>query len=241
MSGACCTLPPVQAEYTPKGTYTEVSGLKSYVVGPEDSDKVIVFVYDVFGFSPQIIQGADLLASQGFRVVMPDFLVGKYVDAAMFSGSEEDNKRKTEYFSQFPGAFPTQSKPIADALAAVKTATAKVGAIGFCWGWKAIVLSEAVGKFDAIASAHPSFIAPEDANAISTPLALLPSKDEDKTACEAVRDAVEKKLPGQVVYKRYEQAVHGWAAARGDLKGGQATDDFADAYQTLSAFFKKYL
>jgi hypothetical protein len=61
-------------------------------------------IYDVFGFSPQILQGmsmnfswevmtdrqgADLLSSTGARVYMPDFLKGNYVTADMFSGTDE--------------------------------------------------------------------------------------------------------------------------------------------------------
>lgn len=53
----CCTLPPVQAEYTPKGTYGTLNGIKTYEVGPTDTGKAVLFVYDVFGFSPQILQG----------------------------------------------------------------------------------------------------------------------------------------------------------------------------------------
>jgi hypothetical protein len=33
--------------------YTQLAGLKTYTIGPEDSKKVILFVYDIFGFSPQ--------------------------------------------------------------------------------------------------------------------------------------------------------------------------------------------
>jgi len=100
---ACCKLPPVEAEYSPKGSYEKINGYKTYVTGPEDSDKAIVAIYDIFGFSPQILQGvssllimdqqlisgADLLSSTGARVYMPDFLKGEYATAEMFSGSEE--------------------------------------------------------------------------------------------------------------------------------------------------------
>jgi hypothetical protein len=57
LTPACCSLPPVSAEYTPKGTYGKVAGLKSYTVGPEDAKAAVLVVYDVFGYSPQILQG----------------------------------------------------------------------------------------------------------------------------------------------------------------------------------------
>ena len=62
---ACCTLPPVEVEYTPKGSYSDVAGIKSYVTGPADSKKIILSVYDVFGFSNQILQGALFLSIIG--------------------------------------------------------------------------------------------------------------------------------------------------------------------------------
>ena len=57
-TAACCTLPPVQAEYTPKGSYSDFTGLKTYITGEEDAKQAVLIVYDVFGFSPQILQGA---------------------------------------------------------------------------------------------------------------------------------------------------------------------------------------
>jgi dienelactone hydrolase len=35
------------------------------------------------------LSGADLIASQGFYVVVPDFLKGEYATGDMFSGTEE--------------------------------------------------------------------------------------------------------------------------------------------------------
>ena len=63
---ACCKLPPVEAEYTPKGSYETINGYKTYVTGPEDSDKAILSIYDIFGFSPQILQG---MSSSGVYVL----------------------------------------------------------------------------------------------------------------------------------------------------------------------------
>lgn len=58
---ACCKLPPVQTEYEPKGKYEKINGYKTYVYGPEDADKAILMIYDVFGYSPQILQGTSSL------------------------------------------------------------------------------------------------------------------------------------------------------------------------------------
>lgn len=75
---ACCSIPPVQSDYSPKGANVTVGGLDAYTVGPKDSKKAIVVVYDIFGFWPTTKQGADLLAeATKSRVIMPDFFRGK--------------------------------------------------------------------------------------------------------------------------------------------------------------------
>lgn len=100
---ACCISqhPDVKAEYTPNGQFGELDGLKASFAGPEPSDKALLVVYDVFGFSPQILLGAHsdhsscspagayMLAAAVYRVVRPDFLLGKYVDPHWFTESEE--------------------------------------------------------------------------------------------------------------------------------------------------------
>lgn len=40
---ACCSLPAIEAEYTPKGTYETIADLKTYVVGDASSKKLIVY------------------------------------------------------------------------------------------------------------------------------------------------------------------------------------------------------
>lgn len=47
---ACCTIPPVKSDYTPKGSYAAYGGYnKVYVTGPPSTETAIVCVYDIFG------------------------------------------------------------------------------------------------------------------------------------------------------------------------------------------------
>lgn len=49
------------------------------VTGSSSATKAIVDIYDIFGFAPQIIQGADALAAAlGAVVFIPDLLEGNY-------------------------------------------------------------------------------------------------------------------------------------------------------------------
>ncbi|AAW45144.2 conserved hypothetical protein [Cryptococcus deneoformans JEC21] len=236
---SCCSqIPPVQAEYTPKGSYTTFNDLKTYAVGPEDVKVAVLVVYDVFAFSPQILQGADIIASQGYRVVMPDFLVGNYATPEMFKPGNEE--MKAEYFSKFPGACGSQSEPVAKAINGLKAAGHnKVAVIGYCWGYKTAVLSEAgLAEADAFISVHPTFPAAEDADKINVPLAMLSSSGENISIINAIQKGVESKNPGKNFFKHYPEQVHGFAAARADLSGGAATEAYAEAYQLIIKFLR---
>ncbi|WRT65468.1 uncharacterized protein IL334_002411 [Kwoniella shivajii] len=238
MSGDCCRLPPVQAEYTAKGTYTTIGDLKTYAVGPEDAKIAVVIVYDIFGFSPQATQGADLLASQGYRVLLPDFLLGKYADGAMFAPGGEEKRAK--FFSAFPGAISTQYEPLAKFVQSIREPGTfeKVAAVGCCWGYKVVAGSNKNAGVDAIIGTSPSFAAPEDAENINVPLLLLPSGGEDMEVMSAIIKSVDQKNPGKNFLKHYSDMPHGWMAARGDLSGGKATDAYADGYNVVAKFIK---
>ncbi|WWD08664.1 hypothetical protein V865_006777 [Kwoniella europaea PYCC6329] len=234
----CCKLPPVQAEYTPKGSYSTINGLKTYVVGPEDAKVTVLSVYDIFGYSPQILQGADLIASQGYRVLMPDFCDGKYATADMFAPGGEE--KRAQFFSGFPGAIASQLEPVSKYVQQLKSSSSssKVAAIGYCWGYKVVVEAQSQAGVEAIIGPHPSFAAKEDGDKIDVPTLLLPSGGEDMEVMTQIQKIVESKLPGRISLKHYPDMPHGWMAARGDLSGGKATEEFADGYKLVVKFLK---
>lgn len=72
---ACCSIPPVESEYKPKGSYQKVGPFdKAYVVSslrpshspsrltiPQIGDSkthALICIYDIFGYWPQTEQGA---------------------------------------------------------------------------------------------------------------------------------------------------------------------------------------
>lgn len=58
------------------------------MTGPARSKKAILVVYDIFGFFPQTIEGADILAysdpDHEYQVFMPDFFHGEPADIAWY-------------------------------------------------------------------------------------------------------------------------------------------------------------
>ncbi|CAK46400.1 uncharacterized protein An12g09130 [Aspergillus niger] len=117
MSGvnkACCSIPPIVAQgYQGKGEYKTINGLKTYVTGPESATKAILVIYDIFGFFPQTIQGADILATaseQKYRVFIPDFFQGEPADITWFPPQTDDHKQKLGNSSR-PRLLPPQTCP----------------------------------------------------------------------------------------------------------------------------------
>lgn len=98
-SKACCTVPPVVSEgYQAKGDYITIDGMKTYATGPKDAKSALLVVYDIFGFFPQTLQGADILAhadkEHQYQVFMPDFFDGKPADISWYPPDNEEKGKK---------------------------------------------------------------------------------------------------------------------------------------------------
>lgn len=111
-SPTCFTLPAVTAgNYESKGKYQKVNGLnacmetRTYcpsrltwrsvdVTGPSSASKAILHVYDVFGITPQTLQGADRLAAAlGVLVVMPDWFKGEPMQSDWMPPDTDEKKK----------------------------------------------------------------------------------------------------------------------------------------------------
>ncbi|TKY87114.1 hypothetical protein EX895_003791 [Sporisorium graminicola] len=242
---ACCTIPPVKSDYSPKGTIEKIGGLDSYVVGPKDAKKAIVVVYDIFGFHNATKQGADLLAdATKARVVMPDFFRGKPYPQEQYPPNTDEKKAAFQNFFGNAGDFSAR-KPDLEAVAEElkKDGAAKLGVSGYCWGGKLAVLAGGEGtKFTSVAQVHPAMVDPKDAEKLTVPIASFPSKDEPKEQVDKFQEVVQQKpFAKDSVYKLYPDSHHGWAAARADLSDEGNLKNFQDVYQRLADFFNKTL
>ncbi|GAK63557.1 dienelactone hydrolase family protein [Moesziomyces antarcticus] len=242
---ACCSIPPVQSDYSPKGETLKLGGLDTYVAGPKDASKAIVVVYDIFGLWPTTKQGVDVLAeATKARVVLPDFFRGKPFPQEYYPPNTDEKKQALQDFFGAAGDFQAR-KPDLDAVVAdlQKDGASKLGLMGFCWGGKFSVLNGGAGtKFSSVAQVHPAMVDAKDAQGLTVPVANFPSKDEDIKAVEAFEQEVQKKdFASKCVYKLYPDSHHGWAAARADLKDEGNKKNFQDVYQRLADFFNKTL
>jgi len=174
-------------------------------------------VGDIFGFSSQVLQGADILAysdpNNTYVVLYLDFFDGSPAEASWFAPDSKDGQAK------IGGFFSTTAAPPA-ALARVPPFIAEVtakhgieawGALGLCWGGKIVSLG---GDFSntvkAAAQVHPAMLDPADAHKITIPFATLASGDEKQADVEAFGE----NLKGEKLVETFADHTHGFMAAR---------------------------
>jgi len=244
-SAACCSVPPVIAEdYKEKGQYKNYAGLKTYFTGPTDTGRAIVIIFDIFGFFPQTMQGADMMASStNSLVIMPDFFKGKPMDLSVYPPKSDDDRKAIQNFTKTTGNSEERLKELNIILEALKKDGAKkVGVMGFCWGGKIATLAGASGHVDAVGSIHPGMITADDAKELKVPIAMFISPDENQEESEKFMNALSSKpFASKNDYKLYSSMFHGWASARADLKDEENKNQFEDVYSRLATFFNANL
>ncbi|OCK84739.1 alpha/beta-hydrolase [Lepidopterella palustris CBS 459.81] len=245
-SEACCSLPAIITKgYEPKGKYITVDGMKTYATGDPNAKRAILIIYDIFGFFPQTIQGADILANSDserpYQVFMPDFFEGEAADISWYP---PDSKEKGEKLGNFfstkaapPKTLPRVQKVVKEISEAAK-GIESWGVVGFCWGGKIVNLSSMESTpFKAAAACHPAMVSADDAPGITIPYAMLPSMDENKDDVEKW----EKGLKVPHIIEWFPDQIHGWMAARSNLEDSKVKSEYERGYQTLLTFFHKYL
>ncbi|RMZ80396.1 hypothetical protein DV738_g2791, partial [Chaetothyriales sp. CBS 135597] len=223
-SEACCNTPPVVVstdDYTPKGSYQDLGGLKTYITSPKDVvavavDKGLIVIYDIFGYFPQTLQGADILSTggsgSGYKVFIPDWFKGNPCPIEWYP---PDTKEKQEKLGAWFGQHPPQG--VAAALPAYVQAAQAANPSIKSW------------------AVHPAMVDPADAEHISVPHLLIASKDEDVDTIQRFERNL--KVPHQVV--AFDDQVHGFMAARADLSDPRVREQYARGYETVLDFFSK--
>ncbi len=96
--------------------------------------------------------------------------------------------------------------------------------------------SHSSNPFAIGAECHPAMVDPAEAAGIKVPLVLLASKEEphDKVA------QFEAKLAGPKHVETFKDQIHGWMAARADLKDERVKEEYGRGYKTVLDFFGKH-
>lgn len=188
------------------------------ITGSTSAKTALILIYDVFGFSPQILQGADILSnmhtlhpSHTARVFMPDLLAGNLADPGWFP--PDTTEKQAAMGRYFGPSGPANAQKMLSSLLAVREkvssgeygAFEKFGVIGYCWGAKIAVLASMEGsKFDVAIQLHPSGLDSADAPKVTVPMCILASQDEDVEIVKAFDQAL--KVPSFT--RIYQDAPH---------------------------------
>ncbi|KAK5736200.1 hypothetical protein LTR17_007540 [Elasticomyces elasticus] len=241
-SKACCTVPPVVADgYQEKGHYSTIEGMKIYATGPKSAKSAILVVYDIFGFFPQTLQGADILAhadkEHQYQVFMPDFFDGKPADISWYPPDNEEKGKKLGEFFKTSAAPPKTLERIPKVLKQIESERPDIkewAIVGYCWGGKIVnLISQKGTPFKAAAACHPAMVDANDASGVTIPYAMFPSKDEPEDDVEKWQANIKVKN----VVRWWPNQVHGFMAARADLKDEKVKEDYQKAYEELLSFF----
>ncbi|OOF94071.1 hypothetical protein ASPCADRAFT_397762 [Aspergillus carbonarius ITEM 5010] len=228
---ACRTIPPVIPEgYTPKGTYSDIAGVKTYITGPTDASIGIIDIYDIFGISSQTLQGADLLAARlNALVLVPDFFNGGGAAPEWFPPDTEEKNKALWGFINTHAAIPENvavlNKVIAEAKARFSSVKGWAG-FGLCWGGKVTVqISGPNSPFLASGQVHPGLMDVEEARKLAIPHIVLASKDEPVDAVKAYSEVIASNGIGGHV-ETYPTMWHGWMGARANLTGEESLAEY---------------
>ncbi|KAK4498012.1 hypothetical protein PRZ48_010668 [Zasmidium cellare] len=242
-SAACCTtpVPKATASYTPKGTYHTIANIKTYITGPSTATKAIFHIYDIFGYRTPTLQGADILASAGYLVIMPDFFEGSPAEPEWMGGSEEGKAKFGAFLGGLKDAGPFLEKieTILPALKKEYSGVEKWASIGFCWGGKIVAVTSAGTEtpWSVGIQTSPAQVDPEDARKISIPSMMLASEGEDEGLVKAWGEAFGGK---ERVVERWGREVHGWMSARSNLEDAERRAEFERGYGVVLGFLERH-
>lgn len=183
------------------------------VTGPRTSQKAIFWIYDIFAFTPQTLQGADILG-ETYLVVIPDLFRGSVAQRDWYPPTNDYQRTNLTKFLTGPADRQKALSLVPEIIAGsakIYPSIEKWAAIGFCWGGKIVALTSDKGSNWVVsAQSSPAFVEVGDAAKIAIPHIVLASKDEDKDDIKGYEERLEH-VPH--VVKTYDRP-HGFQSAR---------------------------
>jgi len=241
---------------TPLGEVEKIADLDTYVTKPEGGSKTrtIIFLTDIFGWNfPNARLLADEFAKAGFYVVVPDVFQGDHVPHDLLNviipktkpTSTETAKVVSNHAPWLERHREAVTKPLIDKFLSSLRAdpeVKKIGAIGYCFGGRYVLVLAKEGAIDAGVSNHPSsFSFPSDFE-ITKPTLVLNGDDDPFMPLSQVKQ-VEALWSSYTVPNKVTVvpgAVHGFAV-RGDIENDEEKKRKDDAAEDAIKWFNKYL
>ncbi|KAJ8277711.1 hypothetical protein GJAV_G00078900 [Gymnothorax javanicus] len=122
-------------DYGELGQEVQIEHIKAYIVNPaSSSEKAIIVIHDIYGWQlPNTRYMADLLASNGYIAICPDFFVGKEPwDPSGDWSTFQDwlQNRSAAHINREVDAVLKYLKE--------QCGASQIAAVGFCWGGTAV-------------------------------------------------------------------------------------------------------
>ncbi|NXF84706.1 CMBL Carboxymethylenebutenolidase, partial [Eubucco bourcierii] len=122
-------------DYGGRGQEVQIEHIKAYICKPPVStDKAVIVIHDIFGWQlPNTRYVADMLTTNGYVAICPDFFVGQEAWKPSNDWASFDEWRKTRDASKIDKEVDVVLKYLREQCGAEK-----IGVIGFCWGGAAV-------------------------------------------------------------------------------------------------------
>ena len=168
---------------------------------------------------------------------MPDFFEGEPADIAWYPPDNDEKGAKLGNFFKTKAGPPTTLEKIPGCLKDAESKNSNIktwGIMGYCWGGKIVSLASGEGTpFKAAVEVHPAMVDPGDAGKVTIPLCMLASKDEPADDIKKF----EANLKTTKHVETFSTQIHGWMAARGDLKDKEVLKEYERGYKIALTFF----
>lgn len=196
-------------------------------------DPVVVLAHDWNGRLPWIEELAAKLATEGFRVAVPDFYEGRTT-----TDDDEAGALLTERYDDFDGAYRILSETIGEARA---EGSERAAIIGFSMGSTLALGYAAHGALEAVVAYYGAAM-PGMQTGPRTPVLFQLAETDDWSGREAPED-YQARLSGEgyddVELRHYAGSVHGFQNAQ--IAKRYNADASAQAWESTVAFLREHL
>ncbi|KAK8135673.1 hypothetical protein PG984_003613, partial [Apiospora sp. TS-2023a] len=270
-SEACCRIPPVSADYTPQGAWDTVADFKTYIAksptASESPKRGLIFLYDAFGFAPQILQGADRLAAllgDDAVVILPDLLEGSHPEFTWLPADTPEKQALVKGWFDAHGDYRRSKPKLLRARGGGQAVPEhpKLGGVWALLGREAGVGRHILGEFllsfqmlhcygvvhehhnqllGLLLTLYDSALDAADAKALTVPHIVLASKDEPADVVAQYKEIIEGQLDKTGIVETYSTMAHGWMGVRAKLDVEEDRKEYERGYQQVAEFFNKYL
>ncbi|OAX79183.1 hypothetical protein ACJ72_06497 [Emergomyces africanus] len=226
------------------GEITKIGDIDVYIARPhtattQQPEKAIIILTDILGLADNTKFVADDYASRGYLTVVPDLFGGKAFTMNHFQTGVDFRVWLEDY-------TPENVDPIAAVTIKYMRETLgvkRIGAAGYCFGAKyATRFMKEGGGIDVGYIAHPSFVSPEELEAIKGPYSISAAETDTIFPANLRHDSeailTKVGLPWQM--NLFSGVQHGFAI-RGDLSNKVVKFAKEQAFIQAVTWFNEHL